>query len=532
MGSTEDLKSKRTLPYDDISEKEKTEPVDLKQVGPYAIHALLEKGGMSFLYIATHPDIEKEVIVKVLSERFIQNKEVVNRFLKEAEIISLANHEHIVKLYGQGQWEKGLYIAMEYIKGITLRQYILQTPISLKQSIEMIVDIAYALCHLHTHGVIHRDLKPENILVEKNAHIKVIDFGISQLLTEKDEYQKSKQKIIGTPIYMSPEQYANPEGVSFPSDIYSLGIIAYELLLGKLSYGKIDLRLLPRELRDIIKKCLNKDLSKRYKDVVDLITDLNAYMKTEEFKREEKKRGQHLFLQQSLKKMQGHLLKDKICIETAFFEAAFVVEEEASLGGVTYQILQQEKEITGLYLGESTEKGGAGLLHTAHVAGLLNYFFKDSKDIEKSIYALNTLLLENLKTPPFLLSALKVDEKTDQFTFFSCGYENLIHMHEKTNTATLHTTDTLALGIDEKLVLSPFRGHFEQGDTLILSTFSLATQEKASFKENVFCKKISQYGRLPLLSQLENILRYFTSEIVNRQMQHPLALIAIRKKHP
>ena len=172
-----------------------------------------------------------------------------------------------------------LYIAMEFIQGISLRQYILQTPVSLKKALEIILDIAYALCHLHAHGVIHRDLKPENIIISDSGIVKVIDFGIAQILSEKkDDIGDFKQRTIGTPIYMSPEQKEYPEGVSYPTDIYSLGIIAYELILGKLSHGLIHLSLMPKGLQKIFNKMLQSKPEERYHDIVDLISDLSAYI--------------------------------------------------------------------------------------------------------------------------------------------------------------------------------------------------------------------------------------------------------------
>jgi len=227
-------------------------------IGPYKIESLLEKGGMSLLYLGTHPDTGEPTTIKVLSPKFITREDVIQRFLHEAEIIAIANHPNIVKLSGYGEWEKGLYIAMEFIEGPSLRQYLLRHPISLKQAIEIIIDIAYALCHLHTHGVIHRDLKPENILVTEGGSIKVIDFGIAQLLERPKE---EHPKVVGTPIYMSPEQKDNPASVTYSSDIYSLGIIAYELILGKLSHGRIHLSLMPKGIQKILSKVVTKMLS-------------------------------------------------------------------------------------------------------------------------------------------------------------------------------------------------------------------------------------------------------------------------------
>ena len=149
-----------------------------QKIGPYKIESLLDKGGMSLLYLGVHPGTSQPIVVKVLLPKYLKNKEMMGRFLKEAQIIGMTNHPNIVKLYGQGQWEKGLYIAMEFIQGISLRQFIQQKSLSQKRALEIILQVAYALCHLHTHGVIHRDLKPENILITETGEIKVIDFGI------------------------------------------------------------------------------------------------------------------------------------------------------------------------------------------------------------------------------------------------------------------------------------------------------------------------------------------------------------------
>jgi hypothetical protein len=244
-------------------------------IGPYKIESLLEKGGMSILYLATHPKTNEPLVIKALLPELLTRKDLVERFLEEAKITLLPDHPNIVKLYGSGEWEGGLYIAMEFIEGISLKKYLLKNSLPLKQALKILIDIAHALCHLHTHGVIHRDLKPENILITKTGQIKVIDFGIAHLISEKPDPNKPAiQRIIGTPIYMAPEQKKDPDTVSYPSDIYPLGIIAYELIAGKFSHGKIHLSHVPKGLRKILYKCLQADPKKRYQDVVDLIGDL------------------------------------------------------------------------------------------------------------------------------------------------------------------------------------------------------------------------------------------------------------------
>ncbi|NGX47715.1 MAG: Serine/threonine-protein kinase PrkC, partial [Chlamydiae bacterium] len=270
-----------TLPT--FEEKEGETLVIPEKIGPYKIETLLAKGGMSLLYLGFDPETKEPRVIKVLSPEYMNHPEMVDHFLWEAKIISLADHPNIVKLYDHGKWEEGLYIAMEFIRGVSLRQFLMQQSFSLKRCLDIILQISYALCHLHTHGVIHRDLKPENILIAEDGEIKVIDFGIAQL---HEEEPRITHKIIGTPSYMSPEQKENPANVSFSSDIFALGVITYELVLGKLSYGMINLSLLPAGLQKIVGKALAVSPSERYQDSVEFITDLTDYYKSPEIEHE------------------------------------------------------------------------------------------------------------------------------------------------------------------------------------------------------------------------------------------------------
>ena len=184
------------------------------------------------------------ILIKVLLPKFLKDPDVTARFLNEAHIIATANHPNIVKLYESGTWEGGLYIAMEFVKGSSLRKSLVNQPFSLKRALNILLQISYALCHLHTHGIVHGDLKPENILITESGEVKLIDFGIAQILSDKEKKDVSK-RLTGTPIYMSPEQLEDWGNVSCQSDIYSLGIMAYELALGKITHGRVIISLAP-----------------------------------------------------------------------------------------------------------------------------------------------------------------------------------------------------------------------------------------------------------------------------------------------
>lgn len=242
-------------------------------IGPYKIERLFSKGGMSYLYLASHPSHKKKVILKVLSFALLKQREVVERFLKEAEIIALANHPNIVKLYEQSRFENGYYIAMEFIEGKPLRFLIEKKTPSLKKALFYIQQIAFGLSHLHAHGIIHRDLKPENILITQDENVKIIDFGIAS-----KNLENMPVSLAGTPNYMSPEQKENSSNLSFNSDIYSLGLIAYELASKKKTLDNLDFSQFDQTLKCILQKALAPSPKERYGEIGDFILDISHYL--------------------------------------------------------------------------------------------------------------------------------------------------------------------------------------------------------------------------------------------------------------
>ena len=254
-------------------------------IGRYKVEGYLNRGGMSMIYLGLHPDTKEMIAIKVLSPELTTRAESRAQFLQEAKIITVASHPNIVTIYDEGEWENGVFICMELLKGISLRQFIAQARFSLNKALDILLQIAHALLHLHSHGIVHRDIKPENILVLENGHIKLVDFGIAIFEQEGNKTETASQGLIGTPSYMSPEQRQEPHEASFSSDIYSLGVIAYELISGKFSYGVLNLALIPPHLRKIIEKCVAVSKELRYHDIVDFITDINAYIRSNEIEK-------------------------------------------------------------------------------------------------------------------------------------------------------------------------------------------------------------------------------------------------------
>src|SRR5205085_1964482 len=197
--------------------------------GRYRVVSRLGSGGMADVFLAQDQQLGRNVALKLLHRRFAEDPGFVERFRREAQAAAGLQHPNVVGVYDRGDYDGTYYIAMEHLTGLSLKQLIRQeAPVDPVRAIDMTLQILKAARFAHRHGVIHRDLKPHNVIVDETGHVKVTDFGIARAgasdMTETGS-------IMGTAQYLSPEQ-AQGHAVSASSDLYSIGVVLYELLTG------------------------------------------------------------------------------------------------------------------------------------------------------------------------------------------------------------------------------------------------------------------------------------------------------------
>ncbi|MBT8438479.1 MAG: protein kinase [Gammaproteobacteria bacterium] len=200
----------------------------------YKIEKEIGKGGMARVYLALHEGLQRQVAIKVMSRHLDEDMDFSERFMREARIVANLNHQHIVTVYDVNVYDGYHYIAMEYLPGgVTLDTKIKQG-ITPQEGLETIKQVAAALAYAHSKDIVHRDIKPENIMYREDGSAILTDFGIARSTTATTKMTVTGT-VIGTPHYMSPEQAQGKE-LTLSSDIYSLGVVLYELLTGKVPY--------------------------------------------------------------------------------------------------------------------------------------------------------------------------------------------------------------------------------------------------------------------------------------------------------
>ena len=208
--------------------------------GRYKVIEKLGEGTSGTLYKAHDPIIDRLVAVKVLHKHHVQNKEFLSRFVKEAKAVGRLSHPGIVTVYDVGEDHGTVYIAMELIEGKPLDEAVKEKPLSLREIVAFGVDVARALQVAHDEGIVHRDIKPPNILISSDRKVKITDFGIARVDDSMGADKTQIGTILGTPLYMPSEQI-NAGNVDGRSDIYSLGVILYELVSGSCPFIGNDL---------------------------------------------------------------------------------------------------------------------------------------------------------------------------------------------------------------------------------------------------------------------------------------------------
>jgi tRNA A-37 threonylcarbamoyl transferase component Bud32/MFS family permease len=246
------------------------------------IFECLGQGGMGVVYKARQKQLDRLVALKVMKADTAKDPAFAERFTREARALAKLDHPNIVSVFDFGQTEGRFFLLMEHVDGTNLRQVIRTKSMAPKEALHIVPEICQALQYAHDQGVVHRDIKPENILIDKSGRVMIADFGLAKLIGpgESDYTLTQHGMSMGTPRYMAPEQMDNPQEVDHRADIYSLGVVFYELLTGEVPMGRfappsqkveVDVR-----LDEVVLRSLAREPELRFQNVSDVKTEIES----------------------------------------------------------------------------------------------------------------------------------------------------------------------------------------------------------------------------------------------------------------
>ncbi|MGH2592932.1 MAG: protein kinase domain-containing protein [Anaerolineae bacterium] len=262
-------------------------------VGPYRISEQLGSGGMATVFKAYHASLDRYVAIKVLHPAFKEDPNFLARFQREARVVARLEHPNIVPVYDYNDHSGQPYLVMRYVEGETLKARLARDPLSLEEILKVVHSVGVALIYAHGQGVLHRDIKPSNVMLTPKGDVFLTDFGLARI-AQAGESTLSQDSVLGTPQYISPEQARGDRDLDVRTDVYSLGVVVYELLVGRVPYqadtpyavvhDHIFTPLpMPRSinpnlsepLERFLLKTLSKDRADRFQSIEDMLAGLN-----------------------------------------------------------------------------------------------------------------------------------------------------------------------------------------------------------------------------------------------------------------
>lgn len=435
----------------------KSSDINLIQIDGYTTISEIKKHSDHVrVFVAIDNNTSQLVTIKLLNLKNVKNLEFQAEFTQESNALSLLEIKGVVKLLKHGRTDDHIYIVTEFISGMPISNMLIYGGISLENSLTIIANIASIMSLVHEHGVLHNDLNPNNIFIQDDGSIKIIDFGISHFFRQNNQ---NGNTIAGTPSYLAPEVFSNHADISIQSDIYSLGVVFYELVVGGFAHGNIDLAHIPIKIRSIIRKALSENPKDRYKNMNEFKDAINEFSHSDDFVKDSLKNFKEVNDVYSAKNSAKNILKsfskktgnyNIVCEASARgFESIFVVEKD--IGNKTL-----------LLLGEGSSSHDPVIATALYSAAQI--YIDHVESIEELVHHLNNFIEKNFRGAKASIFGIEVGE---DFKYITAGYSNNITILKNTKELIAVRSSEEPIGQFSNTVIKPEVKNLDKSDSFV-----------------------------------------------------------------
>jgi serine/threonine protein kinase len=497
------------------------------EINGYYFEDVLSYGNMGIVYKGVQKSLKRPVAIKAVSPKHLNNPTLIKRFMNMANLAWRLNHPYIVQIYDTGisQEFKIHYVVMEYVEGETLRDLLnRRKKLEIELACKMMSQLASALSFAHRQNIVHRDVNPSNIVITKNDYIKLVGLALSKVLDPQEEQLNLtvKGQAMGTVGYISPEQAKSAADVDFRTDIYSLGVIFYECVCGRLPYDAEVLKdpakymkalrnkpehpphklnpQVPETLSKIIMKCLEPSLEKRYQKAEDVLDDIK--MSTEEAQ-----------LSAAQKRIRAMFPKTP---NIPGFDFHVTFEPMESIGGDFYDFIPLDNHRWGISIGDVTGHGVEAAVIMGMVKAVVKLMAKNLDSASEVLEYANKEISPDMDSTTFTTvgySILNTQNKT--FAYARAGHNPLIlYNAERHPTLMTYSPKGALVGMPLALNCETANIKLQSGDVLVQYTDGITEAKSKSGEEfgmDRLCEVIEQYAGKGVL-ELANVIKKTITE--------------------
>lgn len=456
-----------------VMQEEDKPPEAGTHIGEYTVISQIGFGGMGRIMKASSPK-GNSVALKIIKGEHVNNQALVDRFEQEMKISSMLHHTNVAEILGWGVDDAGRnYFAMEFVDGKNIRDMLESNEVNLNMALNIFSQLCTGLEYAHSKNVVHRDIKPENIILDKNGVVKIVDFGIARVDTPESANLTMTNVIMGSPIYMSPEQKSDFKNVDHRADIYAAGAVFYEMLSGEMPGGLLRIDLIPENLRAIVEKAIAYNANDRYASCDEILKDLEKYQKE----------GRITSDQQAIRKIEDNVKLRQALIDSFYPDAnpavpgldmdAFYIPAEG-IGGNYYDYIKIDESHTGILVGNLFEQPDVeSALFLAMMRSAFRLLAQETTCPGETLKKLNDFMSGERFDNFAVFSYMVFNSKTKDISVATAGYRPVMIKKSRAEEFTYLQPDGVGIGIMEDYDYETATMKLKSKDLILLSSAGL-----------------------------------------------------------